>query len=219
MSGAHIIPFATLRAIPEDAIVHPLARLGGYIKPAYLCASSRFTIGDYDRADMEFVRATNPEKEFRLGPVGCPPALERDGKPETRDIDVLIHGIAGLARLAAVYDLSRAGLVTAVVSGPQDAPLARAKLVLNASLYKLVVETVRVFHLLFDPEAVVSVVDPYVRASRPLGGRPLQRLVEARRRSRGVVVGRQFSRRARQSRYSPIKNRDIRGKLSDASAA
>jgi hypothetical protein len=90
--------------MPEDAIVHPLARLGGYIKPAYLCASSRFTIGDYDRADMEFVRATNPEKEFRLGPVGCPPALERDGKPETRDIDVLIHGIAGLARLAAVYD-------------------------------------------------------------------------------------------------------------------
>src|SRR5271155_78102 len=84
-----------------------------------------------------------------------------------------MYGAAGQERLSAIYALSQSGLVTVFVSGlygaARDALIARAKLVVNVTLYKRVFEIVRVSYLLANKKAVVTVVDPTMTGHADFG--------------------------------------------------
>ncbi len=222
--GAQMIPFATLQCMPANTIVYQLEQLKGHTKPDYLYALRNFMVWDYSEANVEFLRASKPEGDIRLVPVGWAPVLERVAKPDTQDIDVLIYGIAGQDRLAAVYALSQAGLVTVFVSGlygpARDALIARAKIILNVSLYRKVFEIVRVSYLLANRKAVVAVVDPEISGHTEFTAgvhfSELSKLV-----ADCEALLRDDDRRSalERSGYSLFKNMDIRVILSKALAA
>ena len=158
--GAQMIPAATLRLLPADTIVYQLEQLRDNTKPDYLYALRTFNVWDYSKSNTEFLRKLSPACDVKLVPVGFAPVLERVVKPEAQDIDVLMYGAAGQERLSAIYALSQSGLVTVFVSGlygaARDALIARAKLVLNVTLYRRVFEIVRVSYLLANKKAVVT---------------------------------------------------------------
>jgi hypothetical protein len=222
--GAQMIPADTLRLLPADTIVYQLEQLRGNTRPDYLYALQTFSVWDYSESNIEFLRKLGPATEIKLVPIGFAPILEQVPKPEVQDIDVLMYGTAGQERLSAVYALSQSGLVTVFVSGlygaARDALIARAKLVLNVTLYRRVFEIVRVSYLLANKKAVVAVVDAgadvrneFGRAIQFSDPQSLVRDCEALAKddnARNVLES---------SGYSLFKQRDIRDILSVALAA
>lgn len=135
-----------------------------------------------------------------------------------------MYGVAGQERLSAVYALSQSGLVTVFVSGlygtARDALIARAKLVVNVTLYRRVFEIVRVSYLLANKKAVVAVVDPDANVRDEFGGAMQFSDPQSPVRDCEALVKDDDGRRAvEDSGHSFFKRRDIRDILSVALAA
>ena len=222
--GAQMIPAATLRVLPVDTIVYQLEQLSNTVKPDYLYALQTFKVWDYSKSNIEFLRKLGSANEIKLVPVGFAPVLEQVPQTEAQDIDVLMYGLAGQERLSAVYALSQSGLVTVFVSGlygaARDALIARAKLVLNVTLYRSVFEIVRVSYLLANKKAVVAVVDAGADVRNEFGRAiqfsDFQSLV---RDCEALAKDDDARNLLELSGYSLFKQRDIRGILSVALAA
>ena len=222
--GAQMIPAATLRLLPADTIVYQLEQLRDNTKPDYLYALRTFNVWDYSKSNVEFLRKLSPACDVRLVPVGFAPVLERVVKLEAQDIDVLMYGAGGQERLSAIYALSQSGLVTVFVSGlygaARDALIARAKLVLNVTLYRRVFEIVRVSYLLANKKAVVTVVDPSADVRDEFKGAIQFSDPKSLVRDCEALVQDEDGRHALEgSGYSIFKQRDIRDILSAALAA
>jgi hypothetical protein len=222
--GAQMIPAATLRQLPADTIVYQLEQLRENTKPDYLYALQTFDVWDYSKSNIEFLRKLGPANDVKWVPVGYAPILERVERLEVQDIDVLMYGIAGQERLAAVYALSQSGLVTVFVSGlygaARDALIARAKLVVNVTLYRRVFEIVRVSYLLANKKAVVAVVDASADARDEFGGAIQFSDAETLVRDCEALVRDDRSRHALEgSGYQFFRERNIRDILSQALAA
>jgi hypothetical protein len=162
--GAQMIPPETAQRLPPDTIIYQLEQLGGSLKPAYRQALQTFRVWDYSPSNIAVLDRIGGAHRPKLVPIAHAPVLERIAKPGVQDIDVLIYGLAGQERLAAVYALSQSGLVTVFVSGlygaARDALIARSKLIVNVTLHKRVFEIVRVSYLLANRKAVVCVLSP-----------------------------------------------------------
>jgi hypothetical protein len=161
--GAQMIPSETLRRLPADTIIYQLEQLGGNLKPAYSEALKTFRVWDYSAANIALLSQIGAVHKPKLVPIAHAPVLERIAKPDVQDIDVLMYGVAGQERLAAVHALSQSGLVTVFVSGlygaARDELIARAKLIVNVALYNRIFEIVRISYLLANKKAVVAVLD------------------------------------------------------------
>jgi hypothetical protein len=159
---AQMFPSEVTQKLPSDTIIYQLEQLGGNLKPTYRQALKTFRVWDYSPSNIAVLAQIGGAHKPKLVPIAHAPVLERIAKPSVQDIDVLIYGIAGQERLAAVYALSQSGLTTVFVSGlygaARDALIARSKLIVNVTLHKRVFEMVRVSYLLANKKAVVCVL-------------------------------------------------------------
>jgi hypothetical protein len=164
--GFQMLPEAKLVRLPETTVLYNFEQMrgvdAGHLKPAYRIAAERFRIWDYSRFNMDAWQGLGPRFPVRHVPVGYAPILTRIAEPAEPDIDVLIYGLPGAARLAVFQELCRRGAKCVFVCGlygaARDGLIARAKLVLNIHLYEWagIFEVVRVSYLLANRKAVVA---------------------------------------------------------------
>ena len=167
--GAQVLPNDFLEKLPEDSIVYNFEQRKDYA-PAQLNEEKhrygkRFQIWEYSPQNLaawDSIGITN----VKTVPIGYAPILSRIEKPANQDIDILIYGVAGEARLNAFYLLSRAGMSAVFVSGlygeARDNLISRSKIVLNISFHQTspIFEVVRVSYLLANRKAVVAILEP-----------------------------------------------------------
>lgn len=167
--GAQVLPIDFLERLPEDSIVYNFEQRKNYV-PSQLDEEKRrygrrFQIWEYSPQNLEAWGAIGITN-VKTVPIGYAPILSRIEKPAIQDIDVLLYGVAGDARLNAIYLLSRAGMSTVFVSGlygeARDNLISRSKIVLNISFHQPcpIFEVVRVSYLLANKKAVVATLGP-----------------------------------------------------------
>lgn len=167
--GVHMISEDEQAGLPADTIVYNMEQLRGVgparIRSELRAAARRFQIWDYSEANLEAWGGIERAHRTLYVPVGHSRNLERIGKAQSQDIDVLIYGMPNEKRLSAFHALSKAGLTGVFVYGlygaARDALIARSKTVLNITLYgdMRVFEIVRVSYLLANRKAVVANID------------------------------------------------------------
>lgn len=167
--GAQVLPIEFLEKLPEDSIVYNFEQRQDYT-PAQLNEEqrrygNRFQIWDYSPQNIGTWNSIGITS-VKTVPIGYAPILNRIEKPAHQDIDVLLYGVAGEARLNAFYLLSRAGMSAVFVSGlygdARDSLISRSKIVLNISFHQTcpIFEVVRVSYLLSNKKAVVAILEP-----------------------------------------------------------
>ncbi len=169
--GAQVVAQEALNAFPDGTIIYNFEQLRGappqQIRPSLRYCASRFRIWEYSAANLEAWKGLG-DVDVRLVPVGYAPLLSRLNKVQPQDIDVLLYGLAGPKRLAALHALSDCGLTTVFVSGlygaARDGLIERSKVILNINLYDhaKIFEIVRCSYLMANRKAVVSELEPGV---------------------------------------------------------
>lgn len=183
--GGHIIE--DFGALPPGAILVNFEPLrDARLSPTYIDALRRFTVWDYSRRNLDWLRENGGLNAQWLR-VGYSPALSRI-QPAPQDIDVLFYGTPNERRVALLKDLIAAGLkviaFNSLFGARRDEMIARAKVVLNLHFYaQRVFEIARVSYLLANRKAVVSEVGPDTEIEDDLRGAvcgsPYEGLVDA----------------------------------------
>lgn len=168
--GAQVMSVDDLNSLGANTIIYHLEQIRGYapdvLRPQSHVCAQRFQIWDYSKFNIETWASLGPKRPVKIVPVSFAPVLQRIGKQDPQDIDVLIYGITGTERLLAFHALSNAGYSTVFVSGlygsARDDLIARSKIVLNVTLYQQsrIFEVVRVSYLLANSKAVVALAGP-----------------------------------------------------------
>ncbi|HUQ75418.1 MAG TPA: hypothetical protein VM183_11875 [Burkholderiales bacterium] len=167
--GLQMLGEAQLDALPPGTVYYNLEQMARRavedVKPVLRAAARRFPIWDYCEANLESWRALGA-RSAEYVKIGWAPVLERVPKPREQDIEVLLYGLPGGERLPLFQALCEAGIRTVFACGlygaERDALIARAKIVVNASLYteSRIFEIARVSYLLANAKAVLSVLHP-----------------------------------------------------------
>jgi hypothetical protein len=168
--GGQVLAPDSLSQLRPDTIIYNFEQIRNArpdeIRPEVAAYAARFEVWDYCPFNLEAWAQLELRQPVKIIPVGYAPILERIAAPAEQDIDVLIYGLPNENRLAAFDALAHAGLRCIFVSGlygeARDGLIARAKLVLNLSLYTKarIFEVVRVSYLLANRKAVVTRLDP-----------------------------------------------------------
>jgi hypothetical protein len=169
--GAQLLPVEYLQSLPSETIIYNFEQMRGLhledIRTEIKIVANRFRVWDYSSSNLAAWERLG-RNNVTIVPIGYAPVLTRIEKSPQQDIDVLIYGSSGELRLKCFHQLASAGLVVMFVSGiygkARDDLIARAKLVLNANVYKhsKIFELVRVSYLLANKVAVVGVIDDEV---------------------------------------------------------
>lgn len=164
--GLQCLDMATLETLPAETIFYHLEQKRGLkaneLKPQLQLAAERFQIWDYTAGNAW---ADLGAKRVAVVPVGYAPTLTRIPRADVQDIDVLIYGAPGQARLGAFYHVAQSGLTVVFLCGlygtARDALVSRSRVVLNVNLYDFgkIFEIVRVSYLLANRKAVVADID------------------------------------------------------------
>jgi hypothetical protein len=136
---------------PRRSVLFNMEQLGSespFAKPEYVQALARWTVADYNTANVEFLRSANgPAQRVHEIPI-VPSAsvvfaseAEAGGSDAAAPmIDVLFFGTANPRRERIFEELRRAGLTVEVISGAYGRELApairRARLVLHVHYYE-----------------------------------------------------------------------------------
>jgi hypothetical protein len=167
--GVQMLPVETINRLPPETIVYHLEQMRNLnaadIVPQLHLAAQRFRIWEYSEANVEGLHALGARNVLMV-PVSYAPILQRIPRPQTQDIDVLIYGMPGRARLEALHYVAHSGLTTVFVCGlygkARDDLIARSKVIVNVNLHEpcKIFEVVRVSYLLANRKAVVADVGP-----------------------------------------------------------
>jgi hypothetical protein len=167
--GLQMLGEAQLEALPPGTVYYNLEQMARRavedVKPVLRAAARRFPIWDYCEANLQSWSALGA-RSVEYVKIGWAPVLERVPKPLEQDIEVLLYGLPGGERLPLFQAICDAGIRTVFACGlygaERDALIARAKIVVNASLYteSRIFEIARVSYLLTNAKAVVSVLHP-----------------------------------------------------------
>jgi hypothetical protein len=168
--GAQMLAERQLDEIPVRSVIYNLEQMARVpieqMRPVMRALAQRFLIWDYCEAHLERWRALGCVMPPQYVKLGWAPVLERIAKPARQDIEVLMYAFPGPERLQAFQSLCDVGIRTVFACGlygdDRDGLIARAKVVVNASLYTTsrVFEIARVCYLLANAKAVVSDLRP-----------------------------------------------------------
>lgn len=163
--GAQMLSQDAIEALPDSTIVYNLeqvSELNLAANPIARAIAQRCQIWEYSQGNFAKWQELNPKHDLIYVPIGWAPVLDRLGKPQLQDIDVLIYATPGQLRLQIFYELCMRGLACVFVCGlygqARDDLIARAKIVLNVNGAERnrVFEMVRVSYLLTNAKAVVA---------------------------------------------------------------
>ncbi len=168
--GAQVLDVPMLASLPGDTVVYNLEQLArlsaAEVRPSVRFVAEHFEVWDYDRLNLPAWQAVGARSAPKVVPIGWAPTLRRIPRREQEDVDVLLYGMPGAARMDVVRRVCGTGLGCVFACGlygaSRDDLIGRAKLVLNVNLYdrSRVFEIVRVSYLLANGKAVVSDVFP-----------------------------------------------------------
>jgi hypothetical protein len=167
--GGQMIPPAEQAKLRADTIFYNFEQLRGLEDrfPASIHAyGQRFEVWDYSDFNQPTWAAVGTKYPVRIVPVGYAPLLEQIAPAPRQDIDALIYGLTNELRLNAFHALCMSGISTVFVCGlygaDRDGLIARAKTVVNVSLYDRakIFEIVRASYLFANRKAVVAHAGP-----------------------------------------------------------
>lgn len=212
--GAQII--SDWDRVPRDAIIFNFEQLGApsqHIPPHYIDQLGRFTVWDYSRRNIDWLRRRGVEG-VELVRIGHSPGLRRLPAVPAQDIDVLFYGAVNERRMRVLEALAASGVRTVLATnlfGPErDHAIARAKVVLNMHYYdNKIFEIARVGFLLANGKAVATEGGPDTELEdelRPaMAAVPYDRLAET---CRALVADAERRRELEQSAAMIFARRD-----------
>lgn len=150
--------------IPPDTIIFNFEQLGApsqHITDEYLRRLGCYTVWDYSRRNIDWMRAHGLQTDVPLVRIGHAPGLVRVPTAVEQDIDVLFYGAVNERRYRILEAIKAAGLrvvlVTNMFGAERDRVIARSKVVLNMHYYdNKIFEIARVGFLLANGKAVVT---------------------------------------------------------------
>ena len=168
--GAQMLTLRELEQVWPDTIVYNLEQLRNLdpaaLNPVFRQIAQKFQVWDYSAGNLAAWQQLGARLPVRHVPVGWAPVLQRIAQPPEQDIEVLIYGMPSEARNASFSAMGQQGISCLMLCGlygpARDALIARAKIVLNASLYTRsdVFEIARVSYLLANRKCVLSLKRP-----------------------------------------------------------
>jgi hypothetical protein len=166
--GAQMLAAEQLDELPPRTVIYNLEQMARQkiedLRPVLRDLARRFPIWDFSEANLPVWRALGAA-DPQYVKFGWAPVLERIARVQPQDIEVLIYGSPSGERLKLFESLCWGGLRALFACGfyeaERDGLIARAKLVVNASLYvSRIFEMSRVSYLLANGKAVVSLLHP-----------------------------------------------------------
>jgi hypothetical protein len=166
--GAQMLEPSVLENLPSDTVVYNFEQARNLSldnpRPQMRIAARRFEVWEYSKWNMPAWERLGALRAEHV-PVGYAPILQRIPRSENLDIDVLMYGLTGTARVNAFHHLCHAGLTCVYVCGlygrARDDLIGRSKVIVNLSVYEAskIFEVVRVSYLMANRKAVVADVD------------------------------------------------------------
>lgn len=223
--GAQMLEPAVLETLPPETIVYNFEQARNMpldkVRPQMRIAARRFEVWEYSEANMPVWEQLGALRAEHV-PVGYAPILQRVPRNPDPDIDVLIYGLTGTARVNAFHHLCHAGLVSMYVCGlygkARDELIGRSKVIVNLSVYESskIFEIVRVSYLMANRKAVVAdvdrdtVIDGDIAAGLCIGHG--NELVAACRR---LASDKRAREELEEAAFAAIERRDIRAILAE----
>jgi SAM-dependent methyltransferase len=151
--------------LPANTIIFNLEQISSNRTPwnntSYIEHLQKFTVWDYSRRNIRFLRKSMGLKNVTEVRLGYVPEMTRLACDFPQDIDVLFYGVVNARRRHVLGALKDAGLHTVVLTKSygqgRDHFIARSKCILNVHFYTpATLEIVRLGYLWANRKAVVS---------------------------------------------------------------